>query len=339
MPFPQATFQRIDDMMASGETVDAFNLMREALRKHDPENRAAMQKVITLSGRYHNWEADKRNLHKEDKTEIASIRREAMLLLNYLQNPSDHASPFSVPITTSPDPLRPIYIQQTPSHPQPPAKSGSPVSKIVTWVFVVMGILFLLGLVSYLLEPTPDPEPRQETNSIVAQPELETDAGTAPPPVRKENTNTQPAAPAPEPQVQPEPQTFEPKVSQSISSGVLNKLQSIVNSGRELQVNELLELNDAEVAKQLANSRWYQQNLGTVIFDEYGETASYLAGNGYFEIEYSTIHGFYVGSYEESATGDAGFVALVPPNNNRSMTIYVESNLYGTTNYLELTRQ
>lgn len=317
MPLQREIFQEINELVAIGKTEQALVKLRRSLETDAPTERKALQHTLLLSGQYHTWEDEKINGIKEGHKELARINKELLRLVDNLANPDDQAHSYTPPVTTSPDPLKPIYIQvQTPSNPAPPAKQENNTMKYVSYFFIAMGVLFVIGLLATIGEEEEKEKPStQGQEVIVSEPE-----------------NSTPVAPTPADE-------FEPKVSQVLSGQILNKLISLTNSDAELDPSDLQPLNTVEVRQQLAGSLWHHPSLNFVQFSNDGQTASYLNGGGVLQLAYSTKYGFYIGQYSETTTNDNGLMSIVPPNNNDILNIYVESNGFGTSGMLELKRR
>lgn len=296
MPLSPQIFSEVNDLIALGKTEQAIVKLRKSLDDSQPGNSAALQQVLLLSGQYHSWEEDKLGGIKDDSNELARINKELLRLVDNLSNPDNQAQPYSPPITTSPDPLRPVYIP-TSGPPQQAEKKGNNTMKYVSYFFIAMGVIFMLGILAALGD---DDKPASLVPGTVV---LQAPADAT------QNSATE----------------FEPRVSQILASQVRNKMLQLVESGAPLNPTDFVHIDPANAQFHFGNTTWYAPNTGYVNFSPDGLSASYANGTASAQLVYYTVHGFYIAKFKESTPSDNGYLFLVPPGQDDVMTVYVES--------------
>jgi hypothetical protein len=319
MSVSKEVLNEVGELVSKGKTERAIVLLRNALKDASPENRIAIRQVLLLSGQFNNWEDEKLSGIREDSKELNRINRELLVLVENLEHPQRQARAFVPP--TSPDPLTPVYHTPQPQHPQPQSAPKSKVVQYITYFFVGLGALALLGLII----GEDDPEPDFGQNEF---PEFQPEGNFAP-----GGETFIPVLP------NAQPQEAASLSGNFITSTIRSNIQRIVASGEDIDPSSLRIINPSILQSQLGNTNWYASNLNYVSFDPGGAYATYLNGSASIQLAYWVDKGFYFGQYAETANGDYGYIAIIPPGSEEFMTIYTQSLVSRAEGFIELGRR
>lgn len=324
----QETVREIEMLIADGETEKAILLLKEVTQDGGFKDRELYKNVLLLAGQYNSWERNRMKGLEADSKELARISDQVLDLSEELMKPPSErvtATP-PPPPTASPDPLRMAQTYTPPTHPRPAAKEeglNKQFGGYLKGFLIVCGAILVIAFIVELVNPTED-DPTTSgsfpTETTVAEPGPNGSGGetTTTPPT---NTPTKP-----------------PSTGGNDTESIRRRMMEYAGTGRELSPADLRPINYATLEEQLGGTSWYNNMTGTIYFGEDGISANYLDGYGQVEIISGTRQGFFIANYAESNTGDAGLVALVPPNDGDLLHIYVESSMTGNTLQYSATR-